>query len=43
MGKVIIDGKEVDVTVFKKMQEDTNIRLVELQPGVYKTLQKLNG
>ena len=43
MGKVIINGKEVSQEELKKLQEDYSVRLVELQPGVYKTLQKLNG
>jgi hypothetical protein len=44
MEKIIeVDGQQVTKEQFEEMQKDSNIRLKEISPGVYKKLIKLEG
>jgi hypothetical protein len=38
-----VDGVKVTKEQFQEMNNNPNIRLKEITPGVYKTLQKLQG
>ena len=43
METVIVDGQEVTKEKLQEMQKDKSLKLKEISPGVFKTLQKLKG
>jgi hypothetical protein len=44
MEKLIeVDGQQITKEQFEEMQKDSNFRLKEVAPGVYKKLIKLEG
>ena len=43
MNNIVVDGKEVSLQEFQEMKNNSSIKLVEVSPGIYKTLQKLHG
>lgn len=40
---VIVDNHEVTKEELQEMKKDKSIKLKEISPGVFKTLQKLKG
>ena len=38
-----VDGKQITKEQLEEMKKDTNIKLKEISPNVYKTLEKMYG
>lgn len=43
MEKIILDGQEITNEILQEKMKDSNVKVVKIDEGIYKTLQKLKG